>query len=189
MIKAVIFDFFGVIYPDLSSKWLSEEVGDIDKFKDDYKEICRKNDLGQLNNGIFYDELSKITNIPSDDIRAGIRKQMKLNNALVEYIESLKPKYKLIILSNCGGGFLPNILKQEDIGILFDDVIVSSEVGLIKPDPKIFELVLTKLGIESDEAIFVDDNQSNIDGANKLGIKSLLFTDTQKFINDMNELL
>jgi epoxide hydrolase-like predicted phosphatase len=57
---------------------------------------------------------------------------------------------------------------------LFDVVIDSSEVGLRKPDPKIFELALARLGTSAEASVFLDDFQGNLDAAAQLGIRGIL---------------
>jgi len=57
---------------------------------------------------------------------------------------------------------------------LFDDVVDSSEVGLRKPDARIYELALGRLGVEAADAVFVDDAPGNVAGAERVGIRSVL---------------
>lgn len=58
----------------------------------------------------------------------------------------------------------------------FDVVVVSSEVGVTKPDPRIFELCLERLAVEPGDALFVDDRPENVQAAERLGIRTLHFT-------------
>ena len=57
-----------------------------------------------------------------------------------------------------------------------DGYIISSKVKLIKPNPEIYKLLESKFGIKLSESIFVDDRQINVDAAEKLGVKGILFT-------------
>ena len=59
--------------------------------------------------------------------------------------------------------------------------MISSEVGIRKPFPEIYKLSLKNLGVLPEEAIFIDDRQKNIDGAEAVGIKSILYKD----LNDL----
>jgi epoxide hydrolase-like predicted phosphatase len=60
---------------------------------------------------------------------------------------------------------------------LFDHVIDSSEVGLRKPDPRIFELALAQLGVDASNAVFLDDYAGNVEAARRVGIHGVLVTD------------
>jgi epoxide hydrolase-like predicted phosphatase len=60
---------------------------------------------------------------------------------------------------------------------LFHCVIDSSEVGLRKPDPRIFELALARLGVSAARAVFLDDYVGNVEAARRVGIRGVLVTD------------
>lgn len=57
----------------------------------------------------------------------------------------------------------------------FRDIVVSGEENVMKPDPAIYRLALARFGLRPDEALFVDDRQINVDGAEAIGIRSHLF--------------
>jgi 2-haloacid dehalogenase len=63
---------------------------------------------------------------------------------------------------------------------LFDVVILSGNVKLAKPDPKIFNLALGKLGVTTQQAVFIDDSANHVQGATKLGILSIQFQSNQQ---------
>ena len=58
----------------------------------------------------------------------------------------------------------------------FDEVVLSFEVGLQKPDPVIYQLTLDRLGVTADQAIFIDDLEQNVEAASRLGMHGILFT-------------
>ena len=66
---------------------------------------------------------------------------------MITLIENLRKKYKIALLSNAIGEFLNRILSRIDINQLFDFIVISSEANIIKPDKKIFELLLSKMNI------------------------------------------
>ena len=68
-----------------------------------------------------------------------------------------------------------NKLERGGIGNLWDSIIPSSEVGLKKPDPRIYQLALQQLGIKSSQAVFVGHKSSELIGAQKAGIKTVAF--------------
>lgn len=84
----------------------------------------------------------------------------------------------LFAITNFSHEFWPPFRAQE--AALFDrfrDIVVSGTEKLVKPDPAIYHLALARFGLEPQEAVFIDDNQANIDAAAKLGIVALHFTD------------
>jgi len=73
---------------------------------------------------------------------------------------------------------------------LFHHVIDSSEVGLRKPDPRIFELALEKLGVDAASAVFLDDYAGNVEAARRVGIHGLLVTDAyEDALSELSRLL
>ena len=68
---------------------------------------------------------------------------------------------------------------------LFDDIVVSGEVGLAKPDPEIFALVARRAGRPPGDCVFVDDSPANVAGAAAAGMDAVLFTDTGQLRADL----
>lgn len=80
-------------------------------------------------------------------------------------------------LSNSGPEMMARVRAERSPESRFDAVIVSCEVGLAKPDPRIYELTLSRLGVGAGQALFVDDRADNIEGAAHLGLMTLQFVD------------
>jgi putative hydrolase of the HAD superfamily len=71
---------------------------------------------------------------------------------------------------------------------LFEDVVVSAEIGLMKPNPAIFRHTLQTFNVAGAETVFLDDYQVNIDGARSVGIEAKLFTTPKRCEDDLREL-
>ena len=78
-------------------------------------------------------------------------------------------------LSNSGPEVMAKLRSERPIDRLFDAVVVSCEVGLSKPDPRIYRHCLAHLGLEPPQALFVDDRADNIEGAARIGLRTLQF--------------
>ncbi len=83
---------------------------------------------------------------------------------------------RLALLSNAGPDF-SGWLRSGSFAPLFDRVFVSGELGLVKPDPAIYERVIDELGITPDEFLFVDNRSENVEGAIAVGGGGHVFTD------------
>ena len=84
----------------------------------------------------------------------------------------------LYAITNFSGEFFPGLRTRD--AFLFDrfrDIVVSGDERLVKPDPAIYRLALDRFGLQSGEAVFVDDNAANVESAATLGIHAILFTD------------
>ena len=80
---------------------------------------------------------------------------------------------KTALLSNSWGNTYP----RDTWDGMFDDIVISGEVGLRKPEPEIFRLAAGRLGLEPAECVFVDDLQLNVDGALAVGMTAILHTE------------
>lgn len=78
---------------------------------------------------------------------------------------------------------------RELLGELFDDVVISAEVGLHKPQPEIFRLACERLGVAPADAVFVDDLRENIAGAEEVGMTGVLHRDPDETVAKLEELL
>jgi putative hydrolase of the HAD superfamily len=79
------------------------------------------------------------------------------NDVLLDYIRELKKSYKIGMLSNVANNWIRDYFLTEDEQALFDEMIMSFEVGMTKPDPRIFLLACDRLRVGPHEAVLVDD--------------------------------
>ena len=97
-----------------------------------------------------------------------------LDQEMAEFIRELRPQFKTALLSNASPQ-LPELLDELEVTPLFDVIVVSGMVGVQKPDPAIYHLVLERLGLAPGEAIFVDDFAVNVEAAGRVGMQTLHF--------------
>lgn len=113
----------------------------------------------------------------------------KLNIELLSFIKrTLEPGYKLGIISNSSGGWLGNILPNENAE-LFDQIVLSGKIGLAKPQTEIFTHATGALGVKPSECLFVDDSLMHCEGARAAGMQSILYQDFDQFKKDLGQLL
>ena len=94
---------------------------------------------------------------------------------LVDYIRSLRPQYKTALLSNAWDNLRQVLQDHLRIQDAFDEIVISAEVGVAKPDSRIYQITLERLGVDPPEAIFVDDFLENVEAARQLGIHAIHF--------------
>ena len=111
-----------------------------------------------------------------------------VDRTLVEYIRSLRSKYKTGLISNAWSD-LRDFVVREKFDDAFDKMIISAEVGAVKPEPKIFQIALEHFGVKPKEAVFVDDFYINIEGCEKVGIKGIHFKDLESTMKQLKQLL
>lgn len=112
-----------------------------------------------------------------------------LNTELATYFASLRPRYKTAIISNSFVGAREKEQERYGFGDICDLIIYSHEVGIKKPDRRIFELACERLGVQPSEAIFVDDVEESIVAAREVGMNAIVFKDTAQAIADIEACL
>lgn len=111
----------------------------------------------------------------------------RFNTEIIEFARSLRGRYKVALLSNAWIT-LRDFLKTTPVADLFDVQVISAEVGLMKPDPRIYARVLGELGVLPHEAVFIDDMPENVEGARRVGLHALRFTDNPTLFRDLKRL-
>ncbi len=178
MKKAIIFDFFGVISSEVAPFWFAErfEHEEALRLKEEY---MGPSDRGEVSEEETFKRLSLLSGESAEEIYADFTKRAVIDVETVALIERLKKTYKIVLLSNAMSSWLKNILDKNSLMRLFDFAVISADEKIAKPDRRIFELVLNRANITADEAIFIDDNKKNVDGAIRVGIEGIIFTDAQ----------
>lgn len=172
MVKAIIFDFFGVIWGAPYESWLRHHGY---KREGGYRAIADKADIGQISMSEFFDYLSTLSGQPADEIRTEFDTVERIDYEVIKLIKELKSKYIIGLLSNASSSYIREILQRNDLEQYFDEVIVSSEVGCAKPSRQIYDTALKRLGVDPSEAVFIDDNKFCINGARSVGMHGILF--------------
>jgi glucose-1-phosphatase len=189
-IKNIIFDLGDVIlnidvpiasksFADLSGREQSEILT---IFKEN--ELFRQFETGLMDEPTFRNYVREILNFPdlSDEAidTAWNSLLLDLPPERVELLKKLATRYRLFLLSNTSSIHITQVNKilkastgVERLEDLFERVFLSYEMGLMKPDTRIYRDVLDKAGLKAEETLFLDDNADNIHGAAQLGIETI----------------
>jgi epoxide hydrolase-like predicted phosphatase len=108
--------------------------------------------------------------------------------ALLDFMRGLRRKCKVGLISNAWSGLRPWIvrMKFEDA---FDAMTISAEVGVMKPDARIFQIALEKLGVGPTEAVLLDDFLENVAGARAVGMQAIHFARPEQALKELQRLL
>jgi len=96
-----------------------------------------------------------------------------LNPPVLQIMKRLKRKYRLVLLSNTDTMRFGFVKKKFPEILIFDEYVLSFEVGFMKPHPQIYKEALKKAGFPAKECVFIDDREENIKAAAKLGINGI----------------
>lgn len=186
MTRAIIFDCFGVLYWDDLNRLYNlvrpEQFSDLS----DLMHAC---DHGYISSKDFLAQTAELAGISVEAVSAVMHEKHSRNDYMINRVKELRSDFKIGLLSNMGSDTLEDIFPSDERAELFDDVVISSEVGLIKPSRDIYELMLERIGVAPEEAVFVDDRPANIEGASRAGMQTILFTTNKQFEDELTRLL
>jgi epoxide hydrolase-like predicted phosphatase len=196
-IKAVFFDLGGVI---VRTEFQAPRQLLADRLGMDYDDLSRlvfdsetgyRASLGEISSEEHWTSVIQRLKRPASEL-AAIREEFFagdiVDRTLLEYIRSLRGKYKTGLISNAWGD-LRDFIVREKFDDAFDNIVISAEVGAVKPEPKIFQAALEQFGVSPNEAVFVDDFYINIEGCEKVGIKGIHFKDPETALQQLKKLL
>lgn len=112
-----------------------------------------------------------------------------LDKELLDHVRALKANYRTAIITNAFDDARQSLSEQFRLNDVFDPIVVSAEEGMMKPDPRIFEIALERCGITAAESVFVDDFPHNIRGAQQVGMHTVWFRSREQTIADLDRLL
>lgn len=98
----------------------------------------------------------------------------RVDQELVAFLRSLHPRYKTALLTNAWPDARLG-LQQRNLTEIVDDVVISAEEGVVKPDPRIYRIAAERLGVRPEEAVFIDDVAENVEGARAVGMHVIQF--------------
>lgn len=187
MIKAIIFDCFGVLYRGSLTHMLQYVAAER---HDEVRDANKSFDYGYMSRSEYMAMLHDATGLSVEQIEA-IRKERHVrNDELIGILQDLKQTYKIGLLSNIGYDSLRGELFSDDeLATYFDAMVLSSDVHIIKPNPDIFVMMADRLGVLPEECVMVDDLLQNIRGANDAGMPGIVFTSNQQFTATLQPML
>lgn len=189
MIKAIIFDFFGVLMGQGFDATYRYAGGDPDQDREFVSEILGLANAGLISGQDFVARISKQIGITPQAYEVAVRESEKLNEPLLKIIKELRNTYKVAILSNVNKGVLEIKLGEQRLHDDFDAVVASADVGYAKPQPEIYELAAQELSCKVNECIFIDDAKSNCDAAKGLGMHAIQYKSLEQLKRDLDALL
>jgi putative hydrolase of the HAD superfamily len=182
MYKAVIFDFFDVLHGDPFKRWL--KANNLER-SGEFERSSQLVDLGHITEDEFHERLSRLSGTSLAGVKEIFDDRSVIDRDMLRLVKRLRRQYKTGLLSNASGEYLRPLLAHHELVELFDEIVVSSEVGFIKPGPEIFRHILRKLDVKPQEAVFVDDNPYNVEAAAALGLRGVVFTHHDALLEEL----
>ena len=187
-IKAIIFDAYGTLFDvNSAAEKCKEKLGDKWEGFANYwrttqleytwlRSLMRRHkDFWQITE----DSLDKSMNFYNIDnsMRSELLNLYKVLSPFTEVRDTLKKlkqsNYKLAILSNGTPGLLNELVVSNQLKDIFDDIFSVEEVGIFKPDSKVYDLPINKYNIEKNEVLFLSANTWDVSGAGNYGYNTV----------------
>lgn len=199
-IRAVFFDFGGVIQrtefqaprQQLAQRF-NMDYDDIDKlvFGGGPNSTAARASIGEIDVREHWKAIAKRLKIKESQI-AEFESEFfagdVLDMSIISYLRSLRPRFKTGLISNAWSD-MRDYLVRKKIDDTFDTLTISAEVGIAKPEAKIYHLALELAQVKANEAVFVDDMPANIEACQQVGMKGILFKDPQEAMDQLKRLL
>lgn len=184
MIRAIIFDCFGVLYVPTSTMYFTR----FPKLHDELYDLDKMSDHGFIGRVDYVAAVAKLTGVSEEETLKEFANEYTINQPMIDYIRTLHPRYKTALLSNIGDEWMQDFFDEHQLHDLFDEVVLSSREGLSKPNPRVFERTAERLGVFPDECIMIDDRAENCEGARAAGMQALEFS-SKMSANDVEDFI
>jgi HAD superfamily hydrolase (TIGR01509 family) len=196
MIKAIVSDIGGVILRtvDQSGRKRLEKrynlpPGGVDKLVFDSKP-AKDSTIGLVEETSVWENVAKVLSLTSEELdqfKSDFWSGDQVDDKLISFLKSMREYYTTALLSNAWKNFRSvladgfNIIEGETV----DHLLISSEVGIAKPDPQIYRILSDKINCQYNEILFIDDFIENIVAADTLGINTIHYRDGMDLINEI----
>ncbi len=154
-------------------------------------ESARLASIGEISLSQHWQAVARLLHI-SDAELPGVLEQFwsadGLDQQLVAFIRSLRPRYRVGLLSNAWENLRDLLQNHWRIANLFDDLVISAEVKMVKPDVRIYRLAVERLGVPAEQAVFFDDLLQNVQAARQAGLHAFQYTGLTQVQADLAEL-
>lgn len=187
--KAIIFDCFGVLYLNSTLHFYETHIADYGKLRPELLQLNKEADYGLITEAEQSRAVADLTGLPLAFVSQHIRGVHTPNRELIDFSQSLRPQYKVGMLSNIGVHVMDGYFSAEERKKLFDATVLSAEEGISKPHPYIYEIVASRLGVPAGECIMIDDIEDNCAGADAAGMKAIHYQDNTQTKQELKKLL
>jgi len=200
-IKAIIFDWGGVCCKEgepFASKALQKKLKlNPDQIAEKVSNIYTGYYVGKYDKDPFWRSVINFFNLKEDSeinpetLSGAYLNSYEVYDDILDLILKLKKEYKIGLLSNLTPEMKNRIVSAHNLEKYFDAMVFSCDnnAASMKPDNKPYEVILEKLGLKAGQCLFIDNSFKNVEAAEKIGMKTLFFTDKNKFFKDISDML
>lgn len=194
MIKAIIFDFGGVITHTEPWDGWSPTLEERNTIKDAISEIAKLFEKELKESKFTADDFDRefklrTTSLKKEYVEKIIKSICDADKGVLELISKLSSRYKIYGLVNAPFGWTELRRGIHGLDKYFTRVFVSYEIDVRKPDPRIFNYFFENTGLKGGDCLFIDDKEENIIVAKQLGMEGYVFKSTKELEDYINKFL
>jgi|SRR2546429_786524 len=196
MIKAIFLDIGGVLilskYREIIEKWASELNVPSDKLHQTLKQYSHIGMAGKRGSYQEFLEQNEIDWITADQLKALQKEAWKseyINQELLDFILENKGKYTFGIITNNYKEAEELLLKKFNVPKFYSVFVSSADIGVLKPDERIYQYALERIKTPAEQTIFVDDQERNVEAAKELGMVGFLYRDNESLLKQLSKAL
>src|SRR5579884_1855768 len=157
MIKAVIFDCFGVIMTDALKVVRAELLSTRPEAAKELIDTVHATNRGLVSAAVLSRKIASLLHMSPKQCEAFLSQGEVRDQRVLDFVAELRRTYKTALLSNVSRGGLAQRFTAEELDHYFDVVVVSGDVGFAKPEAAVYEMTADRLGVRPNECVMVDD--------------------------------
>ena len=185
MIRAIIFDCFGVLYSG-SLTYLKSMTSDMEARKM-INDINKQKDYGLISNEEYIAQIAEIIG-KTNEVRDIVNNHVHRHIIMTDFCKKLhKEGHKIGLLSNMGEDTYDRLFPDGDE--MFDEILLSYNESIAKPNPEIYKIMADRMSIAPEECVMIDDSASNCEGAEVAGMYSIQHVTYESTLVQLNKLM
>lgn len=189
MIRAIIFDCFGVILTDALSVLCAELEPTAPEKVAEMRALIHAANRGIISAEESTARVSELLGITVQQYRERISSGEVRDQKLLDHIRLLRQTYKTGMLSNITVQGIERRFPNNELDQYFDTVVISSEIGYAKPDAEAYQITAERLGLSPDECLFTDDRPEYCEGARQVGMQAIEYHSFPQFWQELTEVI
>jgi len=196
-LRAVFFDLGGVLVRTEDREPRRRLAQSLGMSYEEIEKIVFENEsslqasLGRIPETQHWQNITRSLNLPEAEVER-IRTEFfggdRVDLELIKLMRSVRPGIRVGLISNAWSDLRAWISKQ-GFADAFDQMIISAEVGWVKPDPRIYQKALEDFQVLPQEAVFLDDMLKNVEGARRIGMHGIHFQKPEQAMGELKKLL
>jgi putative hydrolase of the HAD superfamily len=187
-IKAIIFDCFGVLATDGWLPFKQKHFAHSAALLAQATKLNKQHDQARISHEDFTKQIATMAGVSEATVDKQLHENVP-NVELFDYIrETLKPRYKIGLLSNASGNYIDEIFTASQKAV-FDAIALSFELGFIKPERRAYAIIAELLAVTPAACILIDDQERHCGGARAAGMQAIVYHDFQQMKQSVERLL